>query len=74
MAEALIFHFRQTDSFLSRLNPCTKLIALISYTAIVSSSSPLPALLLATLPAAAAAAVHLPFRTYANEGFFFIIL
>lgn len=74
MAEALIFHFRQTDSFLSRLNPCTKLIALIAYTAVVSSSSPLPALLLATLPAAAAAAVHLPFRTYAKEGIFFIIL
>ena len=38
MAEALIFHYRQADNLLTRLNPNTKLVCLLSYSITISSA------------------------------------
>ena len=40
MAESLIFHYRDADNFLVRLNPNAKLCALLSFSIVVSSAEP----------------------------------
>ena len=64
MAEALIFHYRNADNLLVRLNPNAKLISLIVYTIIVSTSAPAVVFPLVLLPIAAAFMIRLPWREY----------
>ena len=74
MAESLIFHYRDADNFLVRLNPNAKLCALLSFSIVVSSAEPYLVFLLSIGIVAAAVAVRLPFRTYVKESMFFIVL
>ena len=74
MAEAMIFHYREDDNFLVHFNPAAKLIALLSYSVIVSSASSRVVFVLALLPIVAASAIHLPWRQYLKESAFFIVL
>ena len=60
MAQALIFHYRQADNFLTRLNPAAKLVCLLSYSITVSSALPLAVYPLFLLCLIAAAAIKLP--------------
>ena len=74
MAEAVIFHYRDADNLLTRLNPNAKLLALLSYSIVVSSAPPAVVLPLALLPLLTALAVHLPWRGYLRESLFFIVI
>ena len=74
MAEEMIFHYREDDNFLVHFNPAAKLIALLSYSVIVSSASSRVVFVLALLPIVAASAIHLPWRQYLKESAFFIVL
>lgn len=74
MAEALIFHYRNADNLLVRLNPNAKLISLIVYTIIVSTSAPAVVFPLVLLPIAAAFMIRLPWREYLRESIFFVVL
>ena len=38
MAQAVIFHYRANENLLSSLNPNTKLIALLSYTTVITTA------------------------------------
>lgn len=74
MAEALIFHYREADNFLVRMNPCTKLLLLLAYSSVISISGPVTIFIIAFLPLATAIIIKLPFRQYIRESIFFIIL
>lgn len=74
MAEALIFHYRQADNFLTRLNPATKLVCLLSYSITVSSAPALAVYPLFLLCLIIAAAIRLPWREYIKESIFFIVI
>ena len=72
MAEGVIFHYRASDSFLSRMNPNAKLLSLLVFSAMVSSACPEAVLGLSALMLALAICIRLPFRAYLKEGVFFI--
>ena len=74
MAEAVIFHYRDADNVLARLNPNAKLLALLAYSVTVSTLPPIAALPIALLPLITAFAVHLPWRAYLRESIFFIVI
>ena len=74
MAEALIFHYRQADNFLTRLNPNTKLVCLLSYSITVSSAPPLAVYPLFLLCLIIAAAIRLPWKEYVKESIFFLVI
>ena len=74
MAEALIFHYRDNDNFLTRLNPNTKLAALITYSLLIMNTRGNAAFFLAFLPVIMALLIKLPLREYAKESLFFIII
>ncbi len=74
MAEAVIFHYRDADNVLVRLNPNTKLVALLAYSAIVSSAPASAVFPLILIPLGVAFAIKLPWRTYLKESIFFIVL
>ena len=74
MAEALIFHYRQADNFLTRLNPAAKLVCLLSYSITVSSAPALAVYPLFLLCLIIAAAIRLPWREYMKESIFFLVI
>ena len=74
MADVMIFHYRDCDSFLVRINPNAKLIALLSYSIIITAAPPIYVFMLALLPVAASFAVKLPWKEYLKESIFFIVL
>lgn len=74
MAQAVIFHYRDSDSFLTRCNPNAKLVALISYSVIIASVPCAAVFPIALLPAAAAVAIKLPIKAYMKESIPFIVL
>lgn len=74
MAQAMIFHYRVSDNLLTRLNPNTKLVALLSYSIVISSSGPLETILLSLFPVGIALGIKLPLREYLKESIFFIFL
>ena len=74
MAQAMIFHYRQADNLLTRLNPNTKLVCLLSYSIVISSSGPLETILLSLFPICIALGIKLPLREYLKESIFFIFL
>ena len=74
MAQALIFHYRQADNFLTRLNPAAKLVCLLSYSITVSSAPPLAVYPLFLLCLIAAAAIKLPWKEYMKESIFFLVI
>ncbi len=74
MAQALIFHYRQADNFLTRLNPAAKLVCLLSYSITVSSAPPLAVYPLFLLCLIAAAAIKLPWKEYMKESIFFLLI
>ena len=74
MAQVMIFHYRVSDNLLTRLNPNTKLVALLSYSIVISSSGPLETILLSLFPICIALGIKLPLREYLKESIFFIFL
>ena len=74
MAQAMIFHYRQADNLLTRLNPNTKLVCLLSYSIVISSSGPLETILLSLFPICISLGIKLPLREYLKESIFFIFL
>ena len=74
MAQALIFHYRDGDNPLVRLNPFSKLIALVSYTVIISSADEAAVFILSLIPLAVAFMIKLPWKEYIKESLFFIAL
>ena len=70
----MIFHYRVSDNLLARLNPNTKLVALLSYSIVISSCGPLETILLSLVPISIALGIRLPFREYIKESLFFILL
>lgn len=74
MAEALIFHYRQADNLLTRLNPNTKLVCLLSYSITVSSAPFLAVYPLFLLCLIIAAAIRLPWKEYVKESIFFLVI
>lgn len=74
MAQVMIFHYRVSDNLLARLNPNTKLIALLSYSIVISSCGPLETILLSLVPISIAMGIRLPLREYIKESLFFILL
>ena len=74
MAQVMIFHYRVSDNLLTRLNPNTKLVALLSYSIVISSCGPLETILLSLVPISIALGIRLPFREYIKESLFFILL
>ncbi len=74
MAEVMIFHYRDNDNFLVRLNPNTKLVLLLSYSVTVSAMQPGVVLPLSILPVVVALVIKLPLLSYLKESLFFIII
>ena len=74
MAEVMIFHYRDNDNFLVRLNPNTKLVLLLSYSVTVSAMQPDVVLPLSILPVVVALVIKLPLLSYLKESLFFIII
>ena len=74
MAQALIFHYRDGDNLLVRLNPFSKLIAMVSYTVIVSSADEAAVFILSLIPLAVAFMIKLPWKEYIKESLVFIAL
>ncbi len=74
MAEALIFHYRQADNLLTRLNPNTKLVCLLSYSITISSAPSLAVYPLFLLCLIIAAAIRLPWKEYVKESIFFLVI
>lgn len=74
MACVMIFHYRNSDNFMTRMNPTAKLIALISYSAAVTSAEGIYVYAFFILPLIAAALIRLPFKDYAKESVLFIFL
>ena len=74
MAEAMIFHYRNDDNILTRMNPNAKLVALLSYSAVISAAERYEVFALAVMPVIAAMMIHLPWRRYLRESSFFIVL
>ena len=74
MAEGVIFHYREADNILTRLNPCTKLLSVLVYSVVVSSSGGPLVFILFLFPLIIASAIRLPVRSYLKESIFFLIL
>lgn len=74
MAETMIFHYRNDDNILTRMNPNAKLVGLLSYSAVISSAERYDVFALAVMPVIAAMMIHLPWRRYLRESSFFIVL
>ena len=74
MAQAVIFHYRANDNFLSSLNPNTKLIALLSYTTVITTAKTELVFPFALFPLSLAIMIRLPWRSYLKESIFFIFL
>ncbi len=74
MAEGVIFHYRNDDNILSRMNPNAKLLSVLVFSVIVSSSGSAVVLGLSLLPVVIAIAIRLPFSSYLKESVFFLIL
>lgn len=74
MAEAMIFHYRQADNLLTRLNPNTKLVCLLSYSITISSAPSLAVYPLFLLCLIIAAVIRLPWKEYVKESIFFLVI
>lgn len=74
MAAMMIFHCRQADSFLSRTNPLAKLIALISFSVLISMTDGWFGLILSFIPIIILIAIRIPLKEYIKEGIFFIVI
>ena len=74
MAEGVIFHYRNDDNILSRMNPNVKLLSVLVFSAIVSSAGSLLVIILSFLALMLAVAIRLPFARYLKESIFFLIL
>lgn len=74
MAETMIFHYRNDDNILTRMNPNAKLVGLLSYSAVISAAEQYEVFALAVMPVIAAMMIHLPWRRYLRESSFFIVL
>ena len=74
MADVMIFHYRDDDNFLSRMNPNAKLVALLSFSVVISSMDSVLVIPFALIPLVLAFAVRLPFREYLAGSLFFIII
>ena len=66
MAQAVIFHYRANDNFLSSLNPNTKLIALLSYTTVITTAKTELVFPFALFPLSLAIMIRLPWRSYSS--------
>lgn len=74
MAEALIFHYREAENFLVRMNPNAKLLALLAYSVLVSSAQPLAVFLLFLFAVVISITIKLPIKEYIKEGIFLVVL
>lgn len=74
MAAMMIFHCRQADSFLSRTNPLAKLIALISFSVLISMTDGWLSLILSFIPVIIVIAIRIPLKEYIKESIFFIVI
>ena len=74
MAEALIFHYREADNFLTRLNPNTKLVSLLVFSMLVASAQPIAVFVLFLFPVMICFAIKLPIKEYIRESIFFIVI
>ena len=74
MADVMIFHYRDDDNFLTRLNPLAKLIAVISYSVLIPSMPPVPGIIMIIPLLICAYAVKLPLVRYMKGSIFFILL
>lgn len=74
MAAMMIFHCRQADSFLSRTNPLAKLIALISFSVLISMTDGWFSLILSLIPVIIVIAIRIPLKEYIKESIFFIVI
>lgn len=74
MATMMIFHCRQADSFLSRTNPLAKLIALISFSVLISMTDGWLSLILSFIPVIIVIAIRIPLKEYIKESIFFIVI
>ena len=74
MACVMMFHYRNSDNFMTRMNPMAKFLALISYSLAVTSAEGIYIYALFMLPFIVAAIIRLPFKDYAKESIFFIFL
>ena len=74
MAEALIFHYREADNFLTRLNPNTKLVSLLVFSMLVASAQPIAVFVLFMLPVMLSFIIKLPIKEYIKESIFFILI
>ncbi|MDD4572661.1 MAG: energy-coupling factor transporter transmembrane component T [Sphaerochaeta sp.] len=74
MAEALIFHYREQQSFLNRCNPLTKLLCILALLIPLAKASFTVSAVLLTLLALLAIHQRLPFHRYGRELRFFIVM
>lgn len=74
MSEAIAFHYRPADSFLTRRHPLSKLVPLLLISLLLTTASPLRTGLLGILMIGCAIGIRLPLRHYLRESFFFFIL
>ena len=74
MAAMMIFHCRQADSFLTRTNPLAKLIALISFSVLISMTDGWFSLILSFIPVIIVIAIRIPLKEYIKESIFFIVI
>ena len=74
MAEALIFHYRQKDTFLHRCNPISKFVSVILLCLVLIQVSFFGVLAMTMLLLAGAAWHRLPFSQYKRELRFFAFL
>lgn len=74
MAEALIFHYRQKQSFLHRCNPITKFVSVIILCLVLIKVSPPAAGIMSVSLLITALLQRLPFRQYKRELKFFAVL
>ena len=74
MAAMMIFHCRQADSFLTRTNPLAKLIALISFSVLISMTDGWFSLILSLIPVIVVIAIRIPLKEYIKESIFFIVI
>ncbi len=74
MAEGIIFHYRNDDNILSKMNPNAKLLSVLVFSAIVSSAGSCVVFIMSLLALMLAMAIRLPFARYLKESIFFLII
>lgn len=74
MARALIFHYREEDSFLHRVNPFMKLLALLFLCTTLVKTTLLGTLIILFVTITIMIIVRLPINKYGSELIFFIVI